>query len=251
MLKVLIFGRKKITINVLRYLLKSKSFEIIGLLTNESSAVEKFAKKNNIKLFDEKSLVEKRISFDLGLSILFWKRIKKNIIKISKMGIINFHPAPLPDYKGTAGYNLAILESLEKWGVSSHFIDESIDTGPIISVKKFDINAKEETVSSLEKKSLVKMEEQVFEVLELILKNKIRLSKNIGGRYISRKEMEAMKEIKEGDDIDRKIRAFWYPPYDGAYIKIKGEKYTLVNRKILENLPTDASGTIYLQKDNK
>ena len=61
MLKVLIFGRKKITINVLRYLLKSKSFEIIGLLTNESSAVEKFAKKNNIKLFDEKSLVEKRI----------------------------------------------------------------------------------------------------------------------------------------------------------------------------------------------
>ena len=48
--------------------------------------------------------------------------------------------------------------------------------------------------------------------------------------------MESMKEIKEGDDISRKIRAFWFPPYDGAYIKINNKKYTLIDDFILKEL---------------
>ena len=45
-----------------------------------------------------------------------------------------------------------------------------------------------------------------------------------------------MKEVKDGDDIDRKIRAFWFPPYDGAYIKLNGTKYSLANSFILASL---------------
>ena len=255
MIKVLVFGRKNITLNILRYLHESKKFKIVGLLTDETPSILNVAKSLGVKLYNEKSLpkaiIKKTLTFDLGLSILYWKKIKKITIEASKIGIINFHPAPLPEYKGTAGYNLAILESLKEWGVSSHFIDESIDTGPIISVDYFDINYNNETVSSLEKKSLIIMEKQIIKVLGLILKNKIKLKENSGGRYVSRKEMEEMKEIKEGDDVDRKIRAFWYPPYDGAYIKIKNKKYTLINRELLQQLPTDVTDTIFLPKNHE
>ena len=36
-----------------------------------------------------------------------------------------------------------------------------------------------------------------------------------------------MKRINPGDDIDAKIRAFWFPPYDGAFIEIDGQRLHL------------------------
>ena len=46
-------------------------------------------------------------------------------------------------------------------------------------------------------------------------------------------KLEEMKEIQVGEDIERKIRAFWYPPYDGAYVLIGNQKYTVVSRSVL------------------
>ena len=40
-------------------------------------------------------------------------------------------------------------------------------------------------------------------------------------------------------NIDNKIRAFWFPPYDGASLEVDGKTYTLVNRSILESLDGD------------
>ena len=58
-----------------------------------------------------------------------------------------------------------------------------------------------------------------------------------------------MKEIKLGDNIDRKIRAFWYPPDNRAYIVVNDEKYTLVNKTILESLDKDKVNNIFLNRD--
>ena len=38
------------------------------------------------------------------------------------------------------------------------------------------------------------------------------------------------------EDLDLKTRAFWFPPYDGAYIEVNGKKYTLVDKEILDTL---------------
>jgi methionyl-tRNA formyltransferase len=68
---------------------------------------------------------------------------------------------------------------------------------------------------------------------------------NIGGRYVSRTEMESMKKIIDGDDVSRKVRAFWFPPYDGAYVEVGGEKFTLVNRQILEGLAPSGTTSLF------
>ena len=49
----------------------------------------------------------------------------------------------------------------------------------------------------------------------------------------------------EKDDIARKARAFWFPPYDGAFIEIGGQKYTLVDRTILESLADPSSSSLF------
>ena len=46
------------------------------------------------------------------------------------------------------------------------------------------------------------------------------------GRYVTKDEFEAMRRVPPGEDaetLERRIRAFWYPPYDGATIEVAGQ----------------------------
>ena len=56
------------------------------------------------------------------------------------------------------------------------------------------------------------------------------------GRYVSREEFEELRRVRPGDDLDRKLRAFWYPPFPGALVDVEGHDLTLVNEKLLAEL---------------
>jgi len=250
--KVLVLARKSVAADCINFLVKKK-YKIIGIICEDlssTSPINKIAQKFNIRLFKIKKvnylIKEKKINCDIGISLFYSKLVKKPLLTFPKFGFINFHPAPLPELKGTGGYNYAILNKFDYYGVSLHFMNEKIDDGRLIKVKKFKIDKKIETVSSLENKSSNKIlelfksffnEKQIF--------SKIKTYPNNGGIYISRKKMNEMKKIKKNDDIDTKIRAFWYPPYHGAYIIKNNIKYTLVNKKILNNLNPQSSSIIY------
>ncbi len=64
--------------------------------------------------------------------------IKKNIMNIPKIGVINSHPGYLPDVKGNNPYIWAVINDLPQ-GCSIHFIDENVDTGDVILREKIDI----------------------------------------------------------------------------------------------------------------
>ncbi len=178
---------------------------------------------------------------DLVISYLFWKKIRKPLIELPKLGCINFHPAPLPDYKGLGGYNFAIYEGAQQWGVSAHFVNEDFDAGDLIKVMRFDINPNRETAYSLEQKSQSVMFELFQYVMDLIASGQPlpRIPQLQGGKYITRADFEALRKVSETDtveEIKRKVRAFWYPPYEGAYVDINGESFTLVSRELLQDL---------------
>lgn len=247
-------GRKPVAANCLLYLAQRNDIEIVGVLTDSHLSISpttQVAKEYGFKIYEFdsalKSIEEGLLKFDLGLSMLYWRKLRGEFISTPRNGIINFHPAPLPEYKGTAGYNLAILEGREDWATTAHYVDDGIDTGEIIDVSYFAIDPHKESVKSIESRSQVNLEEQFKRILDRVLttNEKLPTTPNVGGRYTSRAEMEAMKEIKPGDDISRKIRAFWFPPYDGAYIKINNEKYTLTDRLILEQLSDESSSSLF------
>ena len=257
-MKILFMGRKKSGAKVLEWTVKN-SFEVVGVLTDNhivGSATAKMAKKYSLPIYsleDVYTMIERKaIAFDLAVSFVYWRILKEPLISFPKYGVVNFHPAPLPDYKGTGGYNLAILESLDKWAVSVHYVDEGIDTGGIIDTFEFSIDPDEETALTLEEKSQDFMIALYKKILKAIAaKGRLNSLPNFGGRYIKRSQMEAMKKILPGDDIDKKIRAFWFPPYTGAYIEINDEKYTLINQKILNSLAkTSQTNLVFSTKDN-
>jgi methionyl-tRNA formyltransferase len=258
-IKVLFMGRKQVAAECLKYIASKSNVEVVGVLTDSHLAVSPTTDvANNLKIklfdFDEalKSLKSGDLCFDIGFSMLYWRKLREDFISRPNRGIINFHPAPLPEYKGTAGYNLAIMEGLHEWATTAHYIDDSIDTGPIIEVKNFPISYEEETAKSLEKKSQLELKAQFVRIFERAIAQDSLLATtpNSGGRYISRSEMEAMKEIHDGDDVPRKIRAFWFPPYDGAYKVINGIKCTVINEFILNQLADQASSSLFTPQSN-
>ena len=171
---------------------------------------------------------------DLVISFLFWQRIREPVLSLGRVGCLNFHPAPLPDIRGLGGYNVAVLEGMTEWGVSCHFVDADFDTGDLVEVERFPIDAETSTALSVD----IDSQEHLFglfkRVMRRVLAGEELSSEPQGqGRYVSEDEFEALRRVRPGDDLDRKLRAFWYPPYPGAVIEVDGRELTLVDEQLL------------------
>jgi methionyl-tRNA formyltransferase len=44
---------------------------------------------------------------------------------------------------------------------------------------------------------------------------------------------ESLRVVRPGDDLERKLRAFWYPPHPGAVLEVDGRRLTLVDERLL------------------
>jgi methionyl-tRNA formyltransferase len=158
---------------------------------------------------------------DYGISYLHPHRVAPEVLALPRVGFINFHTAPLPDFRGVAGINFAILEAVRIWGVSAHFMDATIDTGDIIEVRRFPILPDEETALSLDLRSQNVLFQLFVDVMDTILAGDTlpREPQGAGGRTISKADFEAARRILPSDPPElreRKRRAFFYPPHEGA-----------------------------------
>lgn len=79
-------------------------------------------------------------SFDLGVSYCYPRKITEPLLSAPKKGFVNYHPAPLPKYKGPTEHIEAMKNKEIHWGVTVHYMDENYDTGKIINVKSFDLH---------------------------------------------------------------------------------------------------------------
>ena len=174
---------------------------------------------------------------DLVLSFLFWKRIRPPLIELGRVGCLNFHPAPLPDIRGLGGFNIAILEDFAEWGVSAHFVDEEFDTGDLVRVDRFPIDREGETALSLDIRSQERLLALYRDVVDLALAGESLPREPQGeGRYVGAEVYETLRRVQPGDPpelTERRIRAFWYPPFSGATIEVGGRNLTLVDRSLL------------------
>ncbi len=204
-------------------------------LTRDEQRVDLVAERRGLRLVsDEELYANPPDDVDLVISFLFWKRIREPLLSLGGIGCLNFHPAPLPDMRGVGGYNVAVLDGLAEWGVSCHFVDEQLDTGDIVEVARFPIDPARSTALSVDLES----QEQLFELFQRVMKRvlageELPRTPQGEGRYVSREEFEAMRRVQPGDDLDRKLRAFWYPPYPGAVVEVDGRELTLVDETLL------------------
>ena len=107
----------------------------------------------------------------------FMKVLSPFIIKKWKNKIINVHPSLLPSFKGLNTHERALNAGTKKSGCTIHFVDESLDGGPIIAQVPTVID-KKMTSKELSNK-ILKMEHKIYpEVVNLFARKKISIKKN-------------------------------------------------------------------------
>lgn len=118
--------------------------------------VKEYAIEKNIKVYQPEKLREnkeivdtlKDINPDVICVVAYGKIIPKEILEISKYGCVNVHPSLLPQYRGSAPIQWAILNGDKETGVTTMYLDEGMDSGDIILQTKTLID-KDETSGEL------------------------------------------------------------------------------------------------------
>jgi len=194
-----------------------------GLKIRES-AVKIYAKKNQLKTLQPVNL--KSISFEKELIklncdmyvVVAFRMLPKSIWSIPKLGTINLHASLLPNYRGAAPINWAIINGETKTGVSTFFINENIDTGDIIDQSEVEID-KHENAGDLYNKlkkigaTLVINTIGIIISNDIILKPQIELSEPSSANKLT-KENCTLNWTSNSINIYNKIRGL--SPYPGA-----------------------------------
>ena len=118
--------------------------------------VKEYAIEKGIKVYQPEKLREnkeivdilKNINPDVICIVAYGKIIPKEILEIPKYGCINVHPSLLPQYRGSAPIQWAILNGDKETGVTTMYLDEGMDSGDIILQTKTPID-KDETSGEL------------------------------------------------------------------------------------------------------
>ncbi len=142
-----------------------------------ASAVKDYAVSQDLKVLqptnlkDESFLKElKKLDANLQVVVAF-RMLPKVVWQMPEFGTFNLHASLLPQYRGAAPINWAIINNEEKTGVTTFFIDEKIDTGSIIANREVNIE-KDETAETLHDKLMDEGSKLVLETLDLIEKGK-------------------------------------------------------------------------------
>lgn len=187
-LRIVFMGTPEFAVGILNTIIKS-NYEVVGVITAADkpagrgqkikySAVKEFALANNLTLLqpvnlkDDSFLSElKALNANLQIVVAF-RMLPKVVWEMPTLGTFNLHASLLPNYRGAAPINWAIINGEVKTGVTTFFIDDKIDTGAMILSKEIEISS-DENAGILHDKLMQLGSDAVIETLDLIENNNV------------------------------------------------------------------------------
>lgn len=212
-----------------------------GLKLNES-AVKQFAKEKGLKILQPEKLKSpefihelKELKAELQIVVAF-RMLPEIVWKMPAMGTFNLHASLLPQYRGAAPINWAIINGETKTGVTTFFLQHEIDTGNIIYQEEVEI-AKEDNYGTLYEKLMQVGSQLVVKTVQSIAAGN---APSIPQSAIAKENLkEAPKIFKEtchinwnrtAEDIHNQIRGL--SPYPAAFFNLSNENKGILNIKV-------------------
>ncbi len=247
--KIIYIGGKQIGVDCLKILLKKgvKPNLVIANLDDKGvdtwhDSLVKFAKKRKLPLIQGARLNDKKLQnqiIDLHPDIIFsiggTHLIPEQILKIPKLGCFNIHPALLPKYRGRYSTVHALFNNEKHIGVTAHWMDMGIDTGPIIIQKKFKVEPFDTAKSVYD--NFTRLGTEIFnEFIDSWINNTIPKSQpqNKRGASYFPKGLPNGGEIDwnwKGKKIYNFIRSMTFEPFPPASFYIGKKKMVIVEEK--------------------
>ena len=188
-LKVIFFGTPVFAKSCLEAVHQS-SHEVVGVVTvadkasgrgqkMNQSAVKIFAVGNNLTVFQPEKLKNedflaeiKKLNADVFVVVAF-RMMPKILFEMPKLGTFNLHASLLPDYRGAAPINYAIINGEKKTGATTFFINEKIDEGSILMQEELEISP-DENAGSLHDRLMEMGAKLVVKTLDGLAENAIQ-----------------------------------------------------------------------------
>jgi methionyl-tRNA formyltransferase len=198
----------------------------------EKTSVHLEAEKNNLKVHYPSSLknegeldIFKKINPDLVIVVAYGQIIPENFLNLSKKGFINIHASLLPNWRGAAPIQRAIMNGDKFTGISIMKIEKGLDSGPVMLSEKIEIN-NELNYGLLSEKLSVLGAKLIIKAIDLIEKDKAKFleqdhSKATHAKKIN-KDDEEINWNQNAEKIVQQINAL--NPTPGASFQFNNEK---------------------------
>ncbi len=187
--RIVFMGTPEFAVATLQKLIEN-NYNVVGVVTApdkpagrgkklRKSAVKLFAEQHGLPVLqptnlksDEFNKQLQALKPDLQIVVAF-RMLPEKVWRLPKLGTFNLHASLLPDYRGAAPINWAVINGETQTGVTTFFIDEKIDTGKIILQEKVAIKP-EYNASLLHDKLMETGSELVLITVDLIAKGKVK-----------------------------------------------------------------------------
>ncbi len=230
--------------------------EVLAVVTNPdkpkgrgmkmiASPVKEFALEKNLKIYqptkvrNNTEFIEeiKALNPDLLCVVAYGKILPKELLDIPRYGAINVHGSLLPEYRGAAPIQWAVLNGDKRTGITTMFMDIGMDTGDMILKEETEIGEDETTgelwerLSKIGAKLLVKTIEKIEAIPDKENKTLEEIKKLVGAEKqgenftlapMLEKEMAKIDWSKTSREIKNLVRGL--NPIMGAYSFLNGKK---------------------------
>lgn len=269
-LRIVFMGTPEFAVGILDTIIKNH-YNIVGVVTAADkpagrgqkikySAVKEYALEKNLPLLQPTNLKDESFlsalkSLNANLQIVVAFRMLPEVVwKMPSLGTFNLHASLLPDYRGAAPINWAIINGETKTGVTTFFIDAKIDTGAIILSSEIEI-APDENAGQLHDRLMHLGSETVLKTLALIEKGNVtttiqKESAGIKTAYKLNKENCKIDWTKSASEIHNLIRGLSPYPTAWCYFCDKNEEWNvkIYEAKIILENHTFAIGSLICTK---
>ena len=250
-LKIVFMGTPEFAVGILDTIVKN-NYEVVGVITAADkpagrgqqikySAVKEYALLHQLNLLQptnlkEDSFIEELKSLKANLQVVVaFRMLPKVVWEMPELGTFNLHASLLPNYRGAAPINWAIINGDTKTGVTTFFIDEKIDTGAMILNAEIEITPNQ-TAGELHDQLIQLGSQTVIDTLKLIEIGNITTvtqteNAAIKTAYKLDKENCKIDWTKSGEAIHNHIRGL--SPYPAAWTIFKDQNNEW-NTKIIE-----------------
>jgi len=233
-----------------------KGEEVVGVFCppdKRGEAMGELAKKSGIPAFRPNQMRDPQVNNvyeglhpDLSLLAFVTDIIPERLLRIPSLGTICYHPSLLPRHRGASAINWAIIQGDTRAGLTIFWVDEGIDTGPILLQKEVDI-APGDTTGSLYFNALFPMGvEAMVEAVELISKGKApRISQDESKATYEPPCDESVASVdwqESANNLYNLIRGC--DPQPGAHTTFKGKKVRFYDAKLHLVAPEKPPGEI-------
>lgn len=261
-MKLVFMGTSEFAVPSLEKLINN-DFEIVGVVTQPDrpkgrgkkvmpTPVKEVALAHNLTIFQPNRIrdieaINQVLAWepDLVVVVSYGQIIPKEILDYPRYGCINLHASLLPEYRGAAPIQRAIMDGKKVSGVTTMFMEEALDTGDIIMQIPIAIDDDIDH-GSYEKILAVKGAGLLIDTIRAIQSGSMPRKKQDDSKatyaHMITSEDEKINWNKTAVHINNQIRGL--SPAPGAFATINGEKIKIFKTKVVNEEQTGAAGMV-------